>query len=345
MFDLLIVGGGPAGCAAAIRAASHGLQVALVEKAPFPRDVPGEALHPDVDNLFDELGVAKAISKTGFVRFPGWILERAGERTFLGFAESGLRFGYQAWRAELDSVLLARAKRAGVTVVQPAGRGSVVLSESRIAGLRIADHEWSCRHLIDASGTNRWLSREIGLQVQTLSPTLVAEYGYVWGDSSFGNIPEFHEHASGWTWLARVRADCCQCVRLPLGNGGGLPPLPAPFDSLTRLRGADVTWRIACEPAGAGYFLCGDAAATLDPSASSGVVRALASGIKAADLIADLAALRTSEQDAARTYCEWLRDAITAQARQLADRYAELDEPPEWLGALAKNLESHPAAT
>ena len=93
VFDVLIVGAGPAGCAAAIRAASGGLSVALLEKARFPRDLPGEALPPDVEQTFAELGVTTSISKAGFMRTPGWIREhQASVASFLlrGNPASGL---------------------------------------------------------------------------------------------------------------------------------------------------------------------------------------------------------------------------------------------------------------
>ena len=131
-FDVLVVGAGPAGCAAAIHAATRGLRVALIEKAHFPRDLPGEALHPDVNRLFAELGVAEAVSKAGFISNPGWIRERSGDRSFIPFiGESGLQFGIQAWRSALDSILLAHARTAGVTVVQPAS-GARGVSERSI---------------------------------------------------------------------------------------------------------------------------------------------------------------------------------------------------------------------
>jgi flavin-dependent dehydrogenase len=337
-FDLAILGAGPAGCAAAIRAASHGLTVAVVEKARFPRDVPGEALHPDVETLFAELGVMESVVNARFIRFPGWMLDRSSERTFIPFTRSGLRFGFQAWRSQLDSILLTQAQRAGVTVLPSAGRSEIMLSGDRIVGLRTAGRQYSCRHLIDASGSSRWLSRKLGLRVRKLSPRLVAEYGYIWGDCEFGTLPEFHEHACGWTWLARVRSDCCQCVRLSLEADAGLPPLQPPFNRLTRLRGADVTWRLVQDCAGPGYFLCGDAAATLDPSASSGVARAMAAGVKAADFIADVLAREAGEEDASRAYREWLTREIATQAVQLATRYADLPQPPQWLDLLTARL-------
>ena len=333
--DVLIVGAGPAGCAAAIRAASHGLTVALVEKTRFPRDVPGEALHPDVDRIFDQLGVTEAVSDAGFLRYPGWMREHAGERTFVPFlGEGGFRFGYQAWRSTLDSILLAHAQRAGVRVEQTAGRSEPIAVAGRVIGMRVADRTFSCRHLVDASGTTRWLSRKMGLRVARLSPALVAGYGYVSGDSDLGIIPEFREHACGWTWLARVRDDCCQVVRLSLVADADPPPPPAPFDRLTALRGADVTWRVVPACAGAGYFLCGDAAASLDPAAPSGVARALAAGIKTADLIARVSSGEMTEEDGAAAYREWLGREVGTQALQAAACYASLENPPEWLDAL-----------
>ena len=315
--DVLVLGAGPAGCAAAIRAASCGLHVALVEKKSFPRDLPGEALHPDVEQLFAELGVTRAISKAGFIRNPGWILERSGQRSFVPFeGPSGLAFGYQAWRSKLDFLLLAHARTVGVEIIQPVSISQTLIRDGR--------------YLVDASGSHRWLSRNLRLAVTDFSPRLVARYAYFRGECELGIIPEFREHACGWTWLARVQNDLCQCVQLSLAANGQTPDPPAPFLG-SRFRGADVTWRLVPECAGAGYFLCGDAAAMLDPAASSGVARALASGLKAADLIVQVAKKDMDSPTAAASYREWSAHQFAGQARQLAARYAELEEPPVWL--------------
>lgn len=333
VFDVLVVGAGPAGCAAAIRAATHGLHVALIEKASFPRDLPGEALHPDVERIFDELGVAEAVSKGGFLRYPGWIRERSGERMFVPFeGQAGLGFGYQCWRSDLDSILLNRVRLAGVNVVQPASHATVILRGGQVAGIEAEGKAWLCRNLVDASGANRLLSRSLQLRVQDFSPRLVARYAYFRGDCDLGVIPQLREHACGWTWLARVQEDCCQCVQLSLAADADAPVAPSPFDSPgVRFRGADVTWRLVPECAGAGYFLCGDAAAVLDPAASSGVARALFSGVKAADLIAQITNNELDALAGAALYRRWCTDQFLDQAQQLASRYAELEEPPVWL--------------
>lgn len=346
-FHVLVIGAGPAGTAAAIRAARKGLKVALVERADFPRDLPGEALHPDVEPLLIQLGVADAISDCGFIRYPGWILERSGERNFIPFIDASGRvlFGYQAWRASLDSTLLAQASRLGVQVFQPARVLDVSIRAGRVAGLRVDSRELAGRYVIDATGSRQWLARKLGLQVRTVSPGLIARYAYFAEDPGLGVIPVFREEPGGWTWMARVKTDCCQYVHLSLSEGSDAPVPFAPrwldgVQPISRPRGADVTWRIVPECAGAGYFLCGDAAATLDPAASSGVARALAAGIKAADLIAEVAAGGIDETEAASEYRSWLVDEFTAQACALGERYAGLENPPLWLGALQENLAS-----
>jgi flavin-dependent dehydrogenase len=338
-FDLLIVGGGPAGCAAAIRAASAGLRVALIEKAAFPRDLPGEALHPDVERAFVALGVSEAISQADFICCPGWIRARAAESSFVPFeGQAGLGFGYQAWRSEMDSILLDQARRRGVTVAQPARTGKVLLRGNCVVGLEVNGQPWYSGHLVDASGTARWLARTLRLPLKAFSPKLVARYAYHQGDCAVGTIPQFHEHDCGWTWLARVRTNCCQCVQLSLSADAEPPAPPPPFETV-RFRGADVTWRLVPKCAGPGYFLCGDAAAVLDPAAPSGVARALASGLKAADLMVEVAANRMDSRAAAAVYRQWCADQFIAQARQLATRYAELRDPPAWLEGLDRHFD------
>jgi flavin-dependent dehydrogenase len=345
-FDVLVTGAGPAGCAAAIRAADGGLKVALAERSAFPRDLPGEAIHPDVDALFQQLGVETEMAEAGFVRCPGWMLCRTGERSFIPFTgPHGLRFGYPAWRAQFDSLLLARARQAGVKVLQPA-RIRALRMDSGVSVAEIDGTEVRFRHLVDASGSNSWLRRERRLPVKRFSPRLTARFGYATDDRVLGSIPEFHEHAGGWTWMARVRSDCCQFVRLsladPVSEREALPALPPPFDSNLRSRGADVTWRLVRECAGPGYFLCGDASAVLDPAAPSGVQRALAGGLKAADLILRILTEGMDSRAAAQDYREWCLKQFTGQARQLAHRYAALERPPVWIKKLQRELLAMP---
>lgn len=337
IFDVLVTGAGPAGCSAAIRAAKGGLTVGLAEACAFPRDLPGEALDPDVDIQFRKLGVASKVAKAGFLRGPGWTYCRGGERTLMLFSgQRGLRLGYQAWRADLDSVLLERAASLGVRIMQP-GRAREFKAGKTYSSVRVNGEEVCFRHLVDASGSNSWLRRELQLPLRRISAQLTARYGYWPGHPGLGTIPEFHQHECGWTWLARVRSDFCQFVRLSL-DGSALPDLPAPFPSLPRSRGADVTWRFVPQCAGEGYFLCGDAAGVLDPTSTSRVRRAMASGIRAAELIARIEGKRMDKAQAAAAYRKWSADRFAEQAQSLAERYRTFELAPAWLKGIEREL-------
>src|SRR5690348_13884458 len=107
--EIVVIGGGPAGLSAAIWCAKLGLQVKLIECAKFPRDRPGESLHPGVEPLFDKLGVSKDIRSANFLRYAythiQWDNKYYPKFMPFGKDENGLWFGYQVLRADLDAIL------------------------------------------------------------------------------------------------------------------------------------------------------------------------------------------------------------------------------------------------
>src|SRR5579863_9008965 len=119
--DVVVVGGGPAGAAAAIACAARGLGVVLCERAPSGRDRPGETLHPGIEPLLGQLGVADRFPLVVGARHAGIWIEWGGPRRFEAFGSdaNGPWSGFQAWRAEFDALLLERARTLGVEVRQP----------------------------------------------------------------------------------------------------------------------------------------------------------------------------------------------------------------------------------
>ena len=55
-YDVLVVGGGPAGSTVATLLAQHGLRIAVFEREHFPRFHVGESLLPANVPIFDRLG-------------------------------------------------------------------------------------------------------------------------------------------------------------------------------------------------------------------------------------------------------------------------------------------------
>jgi flavin-dependent dehydrogenase len=120
-YDAIVIGGGPAGGAAALMLARAGWSVAIIEKAEFPRrKVCGEFISATNGPLLRELGIAD-----DFLAACGPEVRRVGV-----FAKDGVvtapmprgprhGFGHALGRERLDTLLLAAAARAGATVWQP----------------------------------------------------------------------------------------------------------------------------------------------------------------------------------------------------------------------------------
>jgi flavin-dependent dehydrogenase len=183
----------------------------------------------------------------------------------------------------------------------------VLTQANRVIGV---DTDSGCLYakcLIDASGARDWLSRQLGLTTHSCSAPLVARYGYLQGsNAAYATTAHLLADPDGWTWIAQVEG---------------------------AVRGADVTWRLTPAAAGAGYFLVGDAANRLDPAASHGVLKALMSGIQAAQAVADFLRQPALQVPAQMQYRQWLIDGFTRDVAQLRNFYRQHPCPPSWLPA------------
>ena len=187
---------------------------------------------------------------------------------------------------------------------------------------------------IDATGSRQWLANELQLSIETASPPLIAHYGYVEGDyAEARDAPILISTATGWTWIARVRDRTYQWTRLDLCSTSETDcrrpteDCPCELRSLTPVghtHGADVTWRCAAAPAGPGYFLCGDAAAVLDPASSHGVLKAVMSGIYAGHLIEQTRSKIKDEANAATEYANWLQRWFRHDVEALREHYLKM---------------------
>ncbi|MGZ8369735.1 MAG: NAD(P)/FAD-dependent oxidoreductase [Caulobacteraceae bacterium] len=325
--DVLIAGGGPAGCAAAITCGGLGLSVILAEREDFPRHRPGEALHPGVDTLLNELGVLERIDAVTGARFSGIEVAWNAPARFEPFGEdeTGPWLGRHVDRAAFDALLLDRARELGVTVLQPCAVKAPLMDGARIGGAVTDAGNVDCRILIDATGAGRLLPRKLALLEQHASPALTVRYGYV--KDAVLDAPSLVADQTGWTWVAQVAPSRIQWVRLDLDGStrskDWLPPALAHFPPDGPARCADVQWRLCETAAGPGWFIAGDAAAQLDPTSSHGVLKALMSGMMAARTAA--AMLRGGDEAAgARAYQAWLAGWFATDIAHLAPLYAQL---------------------
>lgn len=332
--DVIIVGGGPAGSCAAIRCARRGLHVILLERELFPRDRPGESLHPGFETLLEQLGVLDAVLAASFLRFDGnWVVFK-GITSFEGFkpTQTGATRGLQAWRPEFDAILLQHARQLGVEIVQPGRALRPIVTGSRVAGVETNGSALKSTFVIDAAGRGNWLAHHLNLKIQIHSPRLIAHFAYMKGECpGRDESPGFFVDANGWTWTARVRPGLYNWTRLNVeDNSIDRNFTPKEFGSLHpvgRVKSADVTWRLVPECAGDGYFMCGDAAAVLDPTSSHGVVKAIMSGAHAADMIVQIIQRGGVARDAALSFRQLFSTWFEQDIARLKEQHAR------WYGA------------
>jgi geranylgeranyl reductase family protein len=166
VYDLTVVGGGPAGATCARRAAEAGLDVVLLEKAHHPREKPcGGALGPQAIRSLD-LDISSVIERTfnaAIVRTP------SGKKVTL--TSEGL-IGHIVTRSEFDSYLLQKAADAGAEVIQGVEVVGLEQLRSGTRALAVGD-SYKSHLLVGADGVNGIIARELGIRTKW-SPEQVA---------------------------------------------------------------------------------------------------------------------------------------------------------------------------
>lgn len=338
--DVVIVGAGPAGSAAAIQCRAGALRVALVERAAFPRDRPGETLHPGVEPLFGRLDVQAAVDAQGFLRHAGVWVEWNRPQRFepYGSDRHGPWRGFQAWRAQLDAVLLGRARDLGAQVLQPCPVFSPLIEDGRVAGVHTSLGPIKARCVVDAGGGSHWLGRQLGVRLRRYSPRLFVRYGYFSSeDGQAQEAPSFRALPDGWQWIAAVGSGRSHWAQLSWTGSTpercAPPALPGESCMQQPVRTADVSWRILERVAGPGFFAAGDSAAVLDPASSHGVLRAIMSGMMVGH--SAQCALQHPRRSiaVAQRYDAWMRSWFLSDVEHLQELYRSHPVPPVWLPA------------
>lgn len=327
--DIVVVGGGPAGAAAAITARQHGLRTTLIERDLAPRQRPGESAHPGIEPLLAKLGVRDAVLQADFVRHEGHWVAGPADKRFVPFGEdaSGPWRGFQLWRPTFDAIMLDCALRMGVELLRPCRDARPVVEDGSVTGIESAAASCRARYVIDATGRQRWLARHLDLAVTNAGPPLVAWFGYAEGNRpDRDEAPVFATDRDGWTWTARVRAGLYQWVRISHDAQRPAPDwLPDELCGLVPAdgpRGCDVTWSRVRPAAGAGYFLTGDAGFVVDPASSHGVLKAIMSGMMAAHRAAMAIRGALDPAAAASDYDSWMGHWFEHDVAELSKLYA-----------------------
>ena len=290
LWDVVVVGGGPAGSSAAWKLKEAGADVLVLDKERFPRlKLCAGWITPEVVR---DLEMDPGSYPHRFLTFPRLHAHLKGLHVRLRCVQHSIRrFEFDAWLLERSG---ARVERHTVrTIRREAGAGYVI------------DDTYRCRYLVGAGGTRcpvyRNLFRELNPRASELQTvTLEHEFAYDWRDADC-HLWFFQQGLPGYSWYV-PKADGW----LNVGVGGMAERLKARGDDIkrhwelfTRMLGRKLTRGATYEPQGYSYylrgnvqlarvedaFITGDAAGLATRDMCEGIGPAVRSGLRAAEAI------------------------------------------------------------
>ena len=320
-YDVVVIGGGPAGSAVATLVAEKGHQVLLLEREAEARFKIGESLMAETYWSFKRLGVLDKLKASAFPRkYSVQFFSKTGKGSapFYFFHNNPHESSttWQVERSQFDQMLRDNAAQKGAQVRLGAAVRQVLFDGERAVGVQAQFGSGSpvdigAKVVVDASGQSSFIARK--LKLKEVEPTLkkASIFTHFKGAHRDEGVDEgatliLHtQQRDSWFWYIPLSED-----RVSVGVVGDL-------DYLFKGRGGEAEQTFyeeveKCAPikqrisdaqqlfdvkttqdfsyrsrqiAGAGWVLVGDAYGFLDPIYSSGVLLALKSGEWAADAI------------------------------------------------------------
>ena len=354
--DVLIVGAGPAGSAAAIALAGAGFDVVLIDQQAFPRDkICGDGLIPDAHHALRRLGLLDAVlARARAVRHVAVIGPRGGRIDVPGTLAV-------LPRRELDAMLCQAAVEAGARMHAPVrfiglleeDQGAGEVGTRRVVGATVragdATREVRATWVLIASGAPPQALMASGM-CERRTPTGVALRGYVKNLAMVDRITELEvvwhprmKRGYGWIFpgpdgVFNIGVGVAHSHAMGGDSGQSMQDinLRTMFDEFTRvhraagdllaggewvgeLKGAP----LRCSLRGAklsrpGLMVTGEAAGSTYAFTGEGIGKALETGLAAADVLIQG---RHHQQPEAQ-----VRTTYEQKVRALAPRYEMYDK-------------------
>lgn len=307
-WDVLVIGGGPAGSTLAASLAARGYRVGVLERKTFPRrKLCGEFLAPEGVALLHRLGVLESVLARGAQPVRQAVFVSTRGRTWripLDRFPEGVGFGLGISRAALDHRLLEHARDQGadvlegVCVIAPIMRGERIVGVNGRARASEKPISFHASLVIDASGRSRVLWPVANRR--RVSSRLFAFSVHLRGVEGIQESVELYFYPSGYGGLVRIEDGLCNLCAITTQDvmrcaGHRLERLleatiaqnPLAREKLRRARPEGTV--LGCGPLEFAlhartrdHLAIGDAAAQSDPFLGQGMSLALASGLVAA---------------------------------------------------------------
>ncbi|MBO1345919.1 MAG: tryptophan 7-halogenase [Hormoscilla sp. GUM202] len=220
-YDMIAIGGGPAGSTAATLVAMQGHKVLLLERERFPRYQIGESLLPaTINGIVQLLGAEDSVKQAGFIKKRGgtfswgketdvWTLNFGSSPVVGDPNDSNRVYAYEVKRDRFDRILLDNAREKGVEVREQHRVKNLVWSSDRVTGVVFGDpngreERATARFVVDASGHQSKMAQQVGDRLYSQLYRNIAIYGYFVNgkrlpEPDSGNVL-FEAFDDGWLW-------------------------------------------------------------------------------------------------------------------------------------------------
>jgi geranylgeranyl reductase family protein len=308
MFDVAIVGGGPAGASCAAFCAAAGLRTAVLERENFPREkVCGDCVNPACWPVLERLDLAERVRGLSHGKLDRVDFIGINGRRLSVDLPAGAEAEIAVKRSRFDAILLDRARELGATVFESATVTALTSPDPRTEHWKISAGEQSieARMLVAADGRNSSVARLCGLLPRPAKER-VALQTHLPLPADFGDRVVLEFRPEGYSGQA------------PVGEGVLNLCLVSIPKQITSLRAwaeqrfdlsSSHSWRTITpltrepiSPAQPSLFFVGDSARVVEPFTGEGIYYALASGELAAKAIA-LQREGGNANDVAVAYC------------------------------------------
>jgi flavin-dependent dehydrogenase len=333
LYDVAIIGGGPAGSTAATLLAKAGRRVIVFEREKFPRFHIGESLLPFSMGTFDRLGVREKLDVAFMPKYGGEITAACGTKGAKFYFKDGFRSqrdrAYQVTRSDFDKLLLDHSRENGAEVREETEVTKLEFGDDRVnIAIEAADGKKStidARYLLDCSGRQTILGTMFNLK-QTYDHlqkfSVFAHYDNVDRYPGLdGTLIRMVRGLDRWFWtipLTETRTsvgvvmDTAAFRKAKLAPELALEKLIAEqplmverMKNATRVTpvysASDFSYRNT-RLDGDRWLLAGDAAGFIDPVFSSGVFLAIMSAERAADTVEEVLRDESKQHRAFRKY-------------------------------------------
>ncbi len=320
-YDVVVIGGGPAGTTLATFVQRRGHRCLILERATFPRYHIGESLIPHTFGTLDRLGLLPKLRVSSFpvkhsVRFVSADGKRSTPFYFSETIDGESARTWQVERSEFDQMCLDNARRSGVEVRTGTSVEAVRFEDGRAVGIRArtaraVPYEIDSRVVVDASGQATVIGSQLGLRGSVHGLEKGSLWGYYKGGKRLAGIDAgettiFTIPRGGWFWYIPLPNDIVSVgiVDDPhhlftrdanreqtfLRETAACRPLRERLieaERVSPIRGSRRLAYVNRQTCGDGWLMLGDARAFLDPIYSSGLYLALASAELAADCVCE----------------------------------------------------------